>query len=93
MDAEDSLKVRADRMTGVSVGMMPPRPSGSLLGSTAAARTGAGRLLVEMQLQLGAGPAAEAGEMLIMAFCAVCCLTCQSLVSPLLWVHVSYLDP
>lgn len=50
MDAEDSLKVRADRMTGVSVGMMPPRPSGSLLGSAAAARTGAGRLLVEMQL-------------------------------------------
>lgn len=40
MDAEDSLKVKADRMTGVSVGMMPPLPSGSRLGSAAAPQPG-----------------------------------------------------
>lgn len=68
-DAEDSPKVKADRMTGVSTGTMTPRLSGLCLGGMATrAGTGAERLLVEMHLQLGADPATTAGEMVKTGF-------------------------
>lgn len=98
MDAEDSLKVKADRMTGVSVGMMPPRPSGSRLGSAAAPQPGreqegccwkcSSSLRLALWLQQ-----VKWSKWDFVYSLEPCCLICQSLVSPILWARVSYSDP
>lgn len=96
-DAEDTLKVKADRMTGVSVGMMPPRLSSSCLGSTAAPQPGREQegcwWKCTSSLELTLRPQqVKWSKWDFVDSLEPCCLTCQFGL-PLLWAHVSYSDP
>lgn len=98
MDAEDSLKVKADRMTGVSVGMMPPRLSGSRLGSAAAPQPGREQEGCWWKCSSSLGLAlwlqqVKWSEWGFVRSLEPCCLICGSLVLPLLCIHISYSDP